>query len=86
MQPFVTYGKKAIAVYVGAGLLARTLGAIQWAGAGGLKRSLWERLYQTLYASWLPCQDASLAWALSMVLLFYLMAYWMDRRGIYLKV
>ena len=32
--PFVTYGKNAIAVYVGAGFLADTLLAIKWAGAG----------------------------------------------------
>ena len=28
----------------------------------------------------------ALAWALGFVLLFYLLALWMDRRGIYLKV
>ena len=44
------------------------------------------RLYQALYASWLPAHEASLVWALSMVLLFYLVALWMDRRGLYLKV
>ena len=85
-RPFVTYGKNAIAVYVGAGLLADTLGAIGWSGADGPWASLWERLYQALYAGWLPCHEASLAWALSMVLLFYFVASWMDRRGVYLKV
>jgi predicted acyltransferase len=84
--PFVTYGKNAIAVYVAAGLLADTLLAIQWAGADGERRSLWARAYEAFYASWLPAYEASLAWALSFVLLFYLMALWMDRRGIYLKV
>ena len=85
-RPFATYGRNAIGVYVGAGLLADTLDAIQWAGADGLETSLWESLYQALFASWLPCHEASLAWALSMVLFFYLVAYWMERRGIYLKV
>jgi len=84
--PFVTYGKNAIAVYVGAGFLADTLLALKWAGADGVTRSLWQRLFQALYASWLPPYAASLAWALSMVALFYLVALWMDRRGIYLKV
>jgi predicted acyltransferase len=84
--PFVTYGRNAIAVYVGAGLLADTLLAIRWAGADGVPASLWQRLYQALYASWLPASGASLAWALTMVVLFYLVALWMDRRGIYLKV
>jgi len=84
--PFVTYGKNAIAVYVGAGLLARTLLAIKWPDASGVARSLWYRLYEALYASWLPPYGASLAWALTMVGLFYLLALWMDHRGIYLKV
>jgi predicted acyltransferase len=84
--PFVTYGRNAIAVYVGAGFLADTLLALKWAGPDGVARSLWLRLYQALYASWLPPYGASLVWALSMVVLFYLLARWMDRRGIYLKV
>jgi predicted acyltransferase len=43
-------------------------------------------MYAAAYASWLPPYEASLAWALTMVLFFYLVALWMDRRGIYLKV
>lgn len=84
--PFVEYGRNAIAVYVGAGLLADTLFAISWAGPDGVARSLWQRLFEALYASWLPIYPASLAWALSYVVLFWLLARWMDRRGIYLKV
>ena len=84
--PFVTYGRNAIAVFVGAGLLAKTLLAVRWAGAGGVPKSLWARLFEAFYASWLPPYEASFAWALTFVLLFYLMALWMDRRGIYLKV
>ena len=84
--PFVTYGKNAIAVFVGSGLFAKTLLSIKWADASGVAVSLWQRLYQAFYASWLPPHVASLAWAVSMVILFYLVALWMDRRGIYLKV
>ena len=83
---FVTYGRNAIAVFVGAGLLAKTLLAIKWAGADGVTQSLWKRLFEGLYASWLPPYGASLAWALTFVVLFYLLALWMDRKGIYLKV
>jgi predicted acyltransferase len=84
--PFVTYGKNAIAVFVGSGLLAKTLLSIKWPDASGEAISLWRRLYEALYASWLPPYEASFAWALSMVLVFYLVALGMDRRGIYLKV
>jgi predicted acyltransferase len=84
--PFVTYGKNAIAVFVGSGLLAKTLLSVRWPDGAGVVMSLWQRLYQALCASWLPPYEASLAWALSMVLVFYLVALGMDRRGIYLKV
>jgi predicted acyltransferase len=85
-QPFVTYGKNAIAVYVGASLLADTLYLIRWTGPGGVETTLWEWLFQTFYASWLPCELASLAFAVMVVIIFYFVAYAMDRRGIYLKV
>jgi predicted acyltransferase len=85
-RPFVTYGKNAIAVYVASGLIADTLYAIRWAGPDGVETSLWQWLYQALYGSWLPCEQASLAWASSVVVVFFLMAWWMDRRRIYLKV
>jgi predicted acyltransferase len=84
--PFVTYGRNAIAVFVGSGLLAKTLLAIRWPDASGTAVSLWVRLYEALYASWLPPHEASFAWALTMVLAFYLLARWLDRRGLYLKV
>ena len=84
--PFVTYGKNAIAVYVGSEVLSGTLDRVRWADAGGLVRSLQERLYHALFASWLPPSPAALAWALASVLLWYAVARWMDRRGIYLKV
>jgi predicted acyltransferase len=84
--PFVSYGRNAIAVYVASGLLADTLYAVRWAGPDGTALSLQERLYASLFTSVLPPFEASFAWALAMVLLFYLMAAWMDRRGIYLKV
>jgi predicted acyltransferase len=84
--PFVTYGRNAIAVYVASGLLTDTLLAIKWPRADGELASLWQRLYQALYASILPPYVASLAWAISMVVFFYLVALWMERRGLYLKV
>lgn len=85
-RPFVTYGKNAIAVYVASSVFADTLWLIRWPGADGVTLSLYERLNQTLYASWLPCPAASLAFAVTVVIFFYVMAREMDRRGMYLKV
>ena len=45
-----------------------------------------QHLYAFFPASVLPPYAASFVWALMMVILFYLMAAFMDRRRIYLKV
>jgi predicted acyltransferase len=84
--PFVSYGRNAIAVFVASGLLADTLAAVRFTDADGTVRSLGQRLYEFFPASVLGPYEASFVWALMMVLLFYLMAAFMDRRGIYLKV
>jgi len=85
-SPFVTYGKNAIAVYVGSELLASTWNAIHWAGADGVVRSLQERMHEILFASWLPPMLAAFAFAFANVVLWWAAARGMDRRGIYLKV
>ena len=84
--PFVSYGRNAIAVYVASGLLADTLSVVRWPSPDGTPLSLGKRLYALFPASVLPAYEASFVWALMMVALFYLMAAFMDRRGIYLKV
>ena len=84
--PFVSYGRNAIAVFVASGFLADTLSALRWPATDGTLVSLGERLYAFFPASVLPAYAASFVWALMMVVLFYLMAAVMDRRGIYLKV
>jgi predicted acyltransferase len=83
--PFVTYGRNAIAVYVGSEVLSGLLGTIHWTSAGG-DLSLQDRIYRALFTSWLPPYPAALGFAIATVLLWYAVAWWMDRRGIYLKV
>ncbi len=85
--PFITYGKNAIALYVGSELLAATLATIAWGiGPDGAPFSLVSRIDVFVFASWLSPVNASLAFALATVLLWYGVACWMDRRGVYLKV
>ena len=84
--PFVTYGKNAIAVYVGSEVLSGAWSTIAWASAGGRALSLQERIHQLAFASWLPPMLAAFAFALANVVLWWAVARWMDRRGIYLKV
>jgi predicted acyltransferase len=84
--PFVTYGKNAIAVYVGSEVLSGLWGTISWAGASGVVRTLQERMHELVFASWLPPMLAAFAFALANVVLWWAVARGMDRRGIYLKV
>ena len=85
-RPLVTYGKNAIAVYVGSEVLSGAWGTIAWASAGGAVVSLQERIHQALFASWLPPTPAAFAFALANVALWWAVAHRMDRKGIYLKV
>jgi predicted acyltransferase len=82
----VSFGRNAILIFVGSGLLARTLTLVRWAGPGGKPLSLHARLHQALFASWLPPEAASAAFALAHVALWYVVARALDRRGLYFKV
>jgi predicted acyltransferase len=81
-RPFVIYGVNAIAVYVLSGLLADTLGWIQ-VGDGV---SLQEWIYTRVYAPLASPVNASLLYAITNVALLFLIAWWMDRRQLYVKV
>ena len=86
-QPVVVFGRNAIALYVGSELLSATLGAIRWGtGPDGQPWSLYSRIDEVVFGSWLSPVNASLAFALATVLLWYLVARELDRRGVYVKV
>jgi predicted acyltransferase len=82
---FVIYGKNAIAVYVGSEVLSGIWGTLRWSGPSGTVLTLQERLHQALFTSWLPPMPAAFAFALANVILWWVVAWWMDREGIYLK-
>ncbi|MEJ2581588.1 MAG: DUF5009 domain-containing protein [Acidobacteriota bacterium] len=78
---FVIYGVNAIALFVGSGVLARTLAYVRLGGV-----SLKEQIYSQLFASWLPPYEASLAYALTWIAGWFLLLSWMYRRKIFIKV
>ncbi|MCC6670871.1 MAG: DUF1624 domain-containing protein [Planctomycetes bacterium] len=85
--PFVVYGVNAITVFVGSGLLARTLGSVvRWTGPDGTAISAQRWCHETLLASWLPPKVASLAYAVAWVLGWYVVLAAMHRRGWVLRV
>lgn len=80
-RPLTLYGINAITVFVGSGLLAKTLLYVKVGDA-----SLHGWLYGRLLASWLPAYPASLAWAVCWIAGWFLVLTWMAQRGIVIKV
>lgn len=85
LRPLVIYGVNAIVVFVASGLLAKTMALIKvpW-GDGSVSSQVF--LYRTFFASWLAPIDASLGYALANVMGWYAVLWWMDRRGLHVKV
>ncbi len=78
---FEIYGVNAIALYVGSGVLARTLAHIQFCDA-----SLHQLVYRTVFSSWLPPYAASLGYAITWVVGWFLVLAWMYRRRVFIKI
>jgi predicted acyltransferase len=78
---FTVYGVNAIALYVGSGILARTLVYLRVDGV-----PLKQLIHGHLFAPWLPPYAASLAYALTWIGGWFLVLYWMYRREWFIKV
>ncbi|MEI6105469.1 MAG: DUF5009 domain-containing protein [Opitutae bacterium] len=84
--PFVMYGMNAIVIYVLAGLIARLLGLIRWAGAEGKAVNLKDWIYQGVFLPLASPVNASLLFALAFVLLHLLIAWLMWRRRWFVRI
>ena len=80
-KPFELFGLNAIALYVVADLIASSLGEIN---VGGNSVSGW--IYDHLFASWASPVNASLAFAISFVLVCFALMWILYRRKIFLRV
>jgi predicted acyltransferase len=85
-KPFVIYGVNPILAFVGSGMMARLIYSIIKVPYNGETVSLQSAIYQTVYASWLPPRAASLAFALSYVILWLGILWVLWRKKIFLKV
>lgn len=85
--PFVVYGVNPMLAFLGSGLMARGLASLwTWANADGTRTSAQGFLFQTVFASWLPPREASLAYAIAFVTLWFLLLQVAWKRGFVLKV
>jgi predicted acyltransferase len=85
-KPFVVFGVNPIVAFVGSGVMARLIYTLWKVDYQGRSVSIQSAIYQVAYASWLPPRVASLAFALSFVLLWYGILLVLYKRNIILKV
>ncbi len=85
--PFVIYGTNPMLAFLGSGLMARlTVSLIKVAAGNGTRVSIQGLLFDRLYTSWLPPREASFAYALSFVSLWFVILWAAWKRGFVLKV
>jgi predicted acyltransferase len=86
-RPFAIYGMNAIFVYVLAGMLAKLLGSVHiGTGTGAGAASLKQFIFRAVFAPLTSPVNASVLYALSFVLLFYGVSYFMYRMKWFIKV
>jgi predicted acyltransferase len=85
-KPFVIFGVNAITLFVGTGVMAILMGLIKVPRADGTRPSVHGVIYDNVYASWLPPNKASLAFAISFILLWLLLMWLLYRKNIIIKI
>ncbi len=85
--PFVAFGMNAITVFFLSGLIPRMMTLIKVVGPTGSRVGLKEYLYQTSIAPpFADPRNASLAGALTFVLIWFGILWWMYRKNVIIKV
>lgn len=79
--PFEVFGRNPLILYILSGVVITLFYDMQIGG-----ESLKGIVYEAAYTSWLSAKNASLLFAISYMLLIWLIGYWMDRKKIYIKV
>ena len=78
---FEAFGKNPLFIFVMSGLVVMLMNVIYING-----RALKPLLYENFYLSWLNDYNASLLFAISYMVLMWLLGFWLDKRKIYIKV
>ena len=85
-KPFVVFGVNPIVAFVGSGVMARLIYTLWHVNYQGKSIAIQDAIYQIVFLPWLPPRMASLAFALSFVLLWYGILLVLYKRNIILKV
>lgn len=78
---FQVFGKNPLFIFAFSGIVVMVMSIIPVQGMG---MHTW--IYQNFYLSWLADKNASLLYAVSFILVMWLIGYWMDKKKIYIKV
>jgi predicted acyltransferase len=84
--PFVVFGVNALALYVFSSLMMKVLLTVKATKIDGTEGSLRDWIYGHAFATWLSPYNASLAFALSYVALWWLLMLVLYKRKIFIKV
>ena len=82
VKPLLIVGMNSIAVYLASEVLSEFLDDIHTSSGA----SLHALIYNRFYAPFASVENASLLWALSFVLLMYLLAYALYKKGIFWRI
>jgi predicted acyltransferase len=85
-KPFEIFGVNALVLFVGSGVMARMLTLIKVPRTDGSPQALQGYIYDHAFASWLSPNNASLAFAISFILLWLFLMWLLYRKRIYIKV
>ena len=86
VRPFVVYGVNPMVAFVGSGVMARLIYSIIKVPYDGQMIALQAAIYRGGFASWLSPMTASLAFAVTFVLFWYVILDQLYRRGVFFKV
>jgi predicted acyltransferase len=85
-KPFVIYGMNPMVAFVGSAVIERLIYSVLTATYQGKTVPLETAMYEIAFASWLSPVNASLAFAIAFVLIFYGILYVLYRRQIFFKI
>ncbi len=85
-KPLVVFGVNPIVAFVGSGVMARLIYTLWHVSYNGKPTAIQDAFYQAVFLPWLPERVASLAFALTFVLLWYGILLVLYRKKIILKV
>lgn len=85
-RPFIIFGVNALPLFVFSGIMARMLGAYRVAGGDGKLIPLQKWIFETAFLPLAQPIDASLAYAVSFILVWLGLMWLLYRKEIYLKV